>query len=278
MDTKEFKDFYAKLNSMDKISESKTDEEIVKELGLGDYKELDYKESDEVNRKFLKENDLDNDLCFYVTALIGDKGFVVNHFYSTLKLNLLQKQFLNKLAYKSECFSIVEECFSIIEKGKYMIFDDLDCQLILLNTMKELENENYIDNMNVRNEDIIYKQYEYAYIFEYIYFSMENMKLPQKLSKEDLKSKETIKSLPRYNKSSFDATNFGKARIIDSNLINLDKLGEVYLTNRLPNTNLEFILYPNRFQISTDLENPKNIVYSMNASLIFLEGQDKLFK
>ena len=273
MDTKRFEDFYAKINSMDKISESKrkTEEEIVNELGLGDYKELDYKKSDEVNREFLEENDLDHDLYFHVTALIGNTGFVVNHFYSDLKLDSVQQQFLNKLAYKSECFSIIKHF-------KYIPFDDLDRQLILISAIKELENENYIDSMNVRNEDIIYKQYEDNYVLKYMRFNIEKRELPQKLSKEDLKSKEIIKSLFRYNNSSFDATNFGKARIIDPNLINLDKLGEAYLENRLPNTNLEFILYPTRFQIKTDLENPKNIVYTMDASLIFLEGQDKLFK
>lgn len=273
MDIKEFKDFYMKLGDIKEtlVPKRKTDEEIVNELGLGEYKELYDIEDFNINRKFLKENDLDHGFYFPGISLIGDKGFVANYFHSNLKLNPLQEQFLNKLAYKDECFSIVKD-------GKNMFFADLDSHLILIKAMKELQNKKYIDNMDVTKEDIIYKQYENQYIVRYIFFNDGNIKFPKKISKEELKLKELVKPLPRYNESYCDATNLGKARIINPNLIRLNKLREVYLENRLPNTNLEFIVYPTCFRIKTDIRKPKNIVYTMEASLIFLEGQDKLFK
>lgn len=272
MDIKTARDFYINFAFMEELNlkKMKTFEERADELGLVDYKPLDYKERRKINKKFIQEIGFNEEKTSSIIGLIGDKGFLALSTNFILKSQAVKDKVLNKLAYKVECLDIIDHIRSMYNL-------DLTSLSILTKSIKELISK---ENMNITSNKLIYKEYESDYTFT-------RGGLWEEFNEEDSHDIYTMEdhleahSNVTYADVDFYLPDLCEAQIINPKLIKLDGVGELHLEYSLPKTNLKYKVYPNKFHIEMFLDNHvknKNICHNMYSYLVFLEGQDRLFK
>lgn len=268
------------------LIEGITSEELISKLGLGNFRPISGYEENKIDKKFLEEIGFDIS-CekgkYQVLGLIGDKGFLVSLDRGIIDLGEKQNQILKKEIYKKTCLEIIK---SVREEIKQLNDINGDAISILEESIDDLKNIKRIDYLDMPDRKVIKKIIRNEYIdsickegYE-ITLGFENglpiIKKTKKVEKKDfddfLMDIEDISYL-----CSFEASNYGEAKIINDTTIDTNSdLGKLKFKHKLPNKNLKPRVYLDKFRCLCCLNEP--FYYKARLNLIFLEGQDRLFK
>lgn len=273
MNTK--KNFHFNVEDEMNLLRRKTDEEIINELGLDEFKPLSDEQRNKINVEYLKEIGINRPKYQRVVGLIGSKGFLVrsNHFIT--KLSPRENNIVNNFAYRRICMEIAK-CGNMIKDMDSSSFYAIN------KAINELKSKDYMDTptvKNIKNINLYHKQSQLQYLRDNIE-DEEQASMHYNISefKEFLK----VNSY-NFEDIKFYLTNFGEAKVINNKEIKIDNLFEIPLEpeSPLPDIAFNYKVYPISLELKVNSENEEELIFidhNINLYLIFLNGQNKLLK
>lgn len=249
---------YLKLQNSNAISLMKSgifEGELFKQFKAEEFKATREEDLIKIDKELLDKIEFNSEEDA-IPYLIDSKGFLVSRNSPIINVSPELDIILKRLIYKKVCLH------NAISMDKALDFDLFDL-IISINSLKELKNEDGIDNRIFTEKEIYKKIMGGRYIDFHRAIPEEYLtNIFLKLMESDC---EEILNLNTYK----------EAAVISPNLIKVENLGEIFLEKALPDTSIKYKVYLNELKVKCYPDKP--LEYSFNIHLVFLEDQNKLF-